>query len=77
MTGKITTDDAERVIDYLVNSYNNGLKFHKTHYMEEELGMPSNKIAKILEQIQKGKQVILGRYARRTWKVEEINRKLL
>jgi hypothetical protein len=74
MTGKISTDDMERVIDYLVNSYNNGFRFHKTHYMEEELGMPSNKIAKIMEQIKESKKVILSMYARRTWRIDDIQK---
>ena len=77
MKGKITTDDMELVIDYLVKSYNEGLRFHKTHYMEDELGMPSNKIAKIMEQIQKSKRLALSMYARRTWRIDDVKGKLL
>ena len=76
MTGKITTDDVERIIDYLVDNYNKGLRFHKTHYMEQELGMPSNKIAKILEQIQKGKQILINKYARRVWEIKKVEKLL-
>ena len=76
MTKKITTDDVERIIDYLVDNYNKGLRFHKTHYMEQELGMPSNKIAKILEQIQKGKQILINKYARRVWEIKKVEKLL-
>jgi hypothetical protein len=70
MTPKISTDDMERVLDYLVTSYNNGLHFHKTHYMEDKLSMPSKKIAKIMEKLQDSKKVIISKYSRKTWKAE-------
>ena len=74
MTRKISTDDVEMVIDYLVKHYNDGFRFHKTHYMEDELGMPSNKIAKIMEQIKESKRVALSMYARRTWRIDDIQK---
>lgn len=74
MTPKISTDDMEVVIDYLVTSYNNGLHFHKTHYMEDKLSMPSKKIAKIMEKLQSGKQLLIQKYSRKTWVVKEIQK---
>ena len=70
MTPKISTDDVERVVDYLVTRYNNGLHFHKTHYMEDTLSMPSKKIAKIMEKIKAKKDVAISKYSKHTWKVE-------
>jgi hypothetical protein len=74
MTPKISTDDMERVLDYLITSYNNGLHFHKTHYMEDKLAMPSKKIAKVLEKIKSKKEIILEKYSRKAWYVKGVGK---
>ena len=73
MKHKISSDDVERVIDYLIEQYKKGISFHKSAYMEEALGIPSKRIAKILERVRESKRVVIEKYGKRTYQIKTID----
>ena len=72
MRHKISSDDVEKMIEYLLDKYQKGISFHKSVYIEQDLGIPSNRVAKILERIRDGKQLIVSKYGKRTWAVKKV-----
>ena len=72
MRHKISSDDVEKMIEYLLDKYQKGISFHKSVYIEQDLGIPSNRVAKILERIRESKRVLLLKYGKRTWYLKEV-----
>jgi hypothetical protein len=72
MKHKISSDDVEKVIEYLIEKYKAGISFHKSVYIERDLGVPSKRIAKILERIRDEKKVLVEKYGKRVWLVKEV-----
>lgn len=70
MKHKISSDDVEKMIEYLITKYNQGINFHKSIYIERDTGIPSRRIAKILERIRSEKQLLVAKYGKKTWRIE-------
>jgi hypothetical protein len=67
---KISSDDVEKMIEYLLDKYQKGISFHKSVYIERDLGIPSKRIAKILERVKSSPKIVLAKYGKRTYEVK-------
>lgn len=75
MKHKISSDDVEKVIEYLIEKYKAGTSFHKSIYIERDLGIPSKRIAKILERVRESPRIVLTKYGKRTYHTEMVEGK--
>lgn len=74
MKHKISSDDVEKMIEYLITKYQAGVSFHKSIYIERDTGIPSKRVAKILERIRDEKRLLISRWGKRTWELKEVQK---
>ena len=67
----ISTDDVEKVLDYLITRFNEGNVYNKNKYISHDLDIPVHRVVRIVEQ-EIPKHVVMEKYSGHTFKVKGV-----
>jgi hypothetical protein len=67
----ISTDEVEKIFDYLVERFNDGKVYNKNKYISHDLDIPTHRVVWIVEK-EIPKHIEMEKYSNHTFKVKGV-----